>query len=219
MASLDTVKVKVGSIIKDTDEKLSAQDIENFIATALEHLNKVKSREKVLKVTNATPKDLFELPTDWDAEFSQMLAVEYPIDENPPEYLDIPDEVRLIDRDDKTYIQFDSKINKDFRVIYTKRRTAVTDIVDFLVEPFCYLVAHFAAVALAFHYSNTSDPTLTADVVDYKSKAQFYQNLSTTCLEKFEMTALRGEDSFAQKDIDVDFGWGEEKLFHRRKSR
>lgn len=328
--TLEEIKEKVATVIKDSDGKLDAEDIENCMADALEHFNKELPQSLATKYTPTGDETDFELPDEWDAMFSQIRGIEFPLDQNPPTYLDMTEdfklietEMRLIESGDsnseldnweinnvvlgfntddtrKMYVTLDepnpgeyrvriwkgsgkadndlvaegqrtgngtitlSEKNKSrlsgsvdvtwssgttsielsfsdvilrfyaspgngnpFRLLWTKRIKELNDfgiahIHNRYIGAFVQLCAHYCAKALAFHYANTSDPTLTADVVDYKTKSDYYNGLADKTLAEFEAVALesgKGQVAHAVRDLDIDFAWREEKLFHKRRYR
>jgi len=328
MATLEEIKEKIATLIKDSDQKLEPDDIENCIAQAAEHFNKEIPRKAVQKVTPTDSSAIFQLPDDWDEDFSELRAIEFPTDQAPRTFLLAHDDYEIAenemsvlesgdvdnkldnwnlsgivfgfntDASRKLYVtltdsagtrkveifsdsakadenkvaegtkigdgtltliekrnsglsgtvdvaysngeevvltaydrvlQFQSApgANNAFRILYTKRVKGVSSfelakIPGRLVEPFVQLCAHYCAKALAFYYANTSTPSLEGDIVDYRTKSEEYRELADTTLANWEKVALeagRRELAYGEKDLDIDFAWGEEKLFHLRRHR
>jgi len=326
MGVVEDFEARIGTLIQDSDSVLDNTKLIHCMEQALEHFNKELPRNIVSKVTPADDSIDFNYPSDWDEDFSIIRDIEFPIDENPPEFLDADDfkevEVEMTvtesgdtdneldswslsgiiigfntDSSSKLYVKLTDtagtrkvEIFKDsnqtlqvaegtlvgdgtltlaqkngsglsgtvdvtytdgeaaviltarnkvirfisapgtgnsFRVLYSKRIKSISDgelskIPERHKGAFVQLCAHYCAKALAFYYANTSAPTLTADVVDYRTKSAEYESLSDRTLANFEKVALESssrEAAYGEKDLDIDFAWKEEKLFHRRTHR
>jgi len=326
--TLEEIKEKIATVIQDSDTKLDSQDIEHCMADALEHFNKDLPRKLTTKVIPTINGTDFDFPEDWDGSFSEIRAIEYPIDQNPPTFLDAVDgykvvevEMTVIESGDtaneldnwsldgvvfsfntdearKLYVTLSEPapgtykvelfkdaaktalvaegsrvgngtiiltaqnnsqlsgtvdvtwtagsmgvvlavtdaiirfiaspgIGNPFRLLWTKRIKTLDDYGIAQIEnrytgAFVQLCAHYCAKSLAFKYANTSDPTLDADVVDYKGKTSFYQDLAALTLEEYEAVALAPSKSnvaHAVRDLDLGYHWDENKLFHRPEDR
>ena len=91
------------------------------------------------------------------------------------------------------------------------------------------LAAGIACKMLAALYSQTSDPNLDADVTDYEAKADQFESLATNYMSFYgeHLGVKVGEGAEGSKtkpaafsdDVDVNFQWGGDKLFHPRRWR
>ena len=326
MSTVNEIRDRISTLIQDSGEVLNGDKMVHCMEQALEHFNKELPRRCISKVTPTDDSTDFCLPDDWDEDFSEIRKIEYPVDENPPQFLDADDfkeveieltvvesgdvdselddwnlvgivpghntdssnriyavltdaagtrkvelwkdagktlkvaegtkvgdgeltlaekngsglsgtvEVTYTDGEDAVVLMIRNKMirfisapgnNNPFRLLYTKRIKGVDDagvsqVPSRLMGAYVQLCAHYCAKALAFHYANTTAPSLTADVVDYRAKSDEYARLSDRALANFEKVALQSsswEVAYGEKDLDIDFAWKEEKLFHRRTHR
>lgn len=168
---LDLVKSKV----KDNDLRLDdGADFLPAIDGALQRYSAHNPRVAVADLDGADSHDL-DLPTDWVEDFSAIKAVEYPIGEIPEVYLDAADyrlyqsptgwALRLFDVAPAT--------GESVRLSYTLPRLEATVPQNDFDAVAC-LAAADCCERLANLYTQTGDPTIGADVVNYRSKGAEY---------------------------------------------
>jgi len=217
--SAKTSKVAEGTKVGDGSLTLSAQNSSGISGT----VDVTYNDGETAVVLTWGPTDTYKLPADWDDEFSELITVESPIDNNPRTYLDIPDGVQTVRTEDGDRLLFYATVSEAFRITFTRRvkdLEHLTDIPSSYVPAFCYLTAHFCAHVLSYFYANTVEPSMEAVVVDYKDKSTIYRDLAAESLARFEsFVAALDKPASAEKDIDVNFAWGESKIFHRRLNR
>jgi len=168
MALIDRVKDKV----KDDSGRLSdLADYAPAIEAALAGYSKHKPRTLVRDLSGTGGHDL-ALPAEWDPEFSSILRVEYPAGRVP---------AALIPADE--WALYQDPAGEMLRLPYCTPnatetvRVAFTAIREEAEVPTGDLdaVANLAAAAccetLANIFAQTSDPTIAADVVNYRSKS------------------------------------------------
>lgn len=124
----------------------------------------------------------------FDPLFSQVLQIEYPVAQQPPQYID-PTDFRLYQQPTGYIILLtqDSLVpNGTMRLTWTARHTpdgsTVPDMDFYAVVDFA---ASLAAEQLATIYAQTVDPTFSADVVNYRSKSQEYQSLAKMLRKRY----------------------------------
>lgn len=168
---LDLVKSKV----KDTAGKLD--DGEDFIPAidgALQRYSRHNPLAVVEDLDGADSHDL-DLPTGWVEGFSALSAVEYPAGEVPEVLLD-PAGYRLYQSPDGWKLRlFDEEpaTGESVRVTYTAPRLE-SQIPQNDLDAVACLAAADCCERLANLYTQSSDPTIGADVVNYRSKGAEY---------------------------------------------
>jgi len=168
----------------------------------------------------------YDLPSDWVHGFSRISQVEYPYDQQRPNV--IPQEewtlfLKLVNSTQTLVLRFlaISPVAGEYvRITYTiphvlndSSSTVFTN--DF--DAVCCLAASYCCGALSRKYSQTSDPTIAADVVNYAAKASSYasraKELYQSYLDQLGLTEVPA--SVGTKEFDTGFVWGEEYLSHK----
>lgn len=189
---LDLVTAKV----KDTAERLTYDDYIPAITAALARYSKHRPLEVVADLAGTGGHDL-TLPAGWDADFSAVSQVEYPVGSVPEDLLErsawtlyrAPDGLKL------RMIDETPPLAAAVRITYTTlRREATVPAPD--LDAVACLAASICLMSLAAGYGQSSDPTIQADVVSYQSKTDTYRRLA----EAFE------RQYFASLSIDPKAG-------------
>jgi hypothetical protein len=177
MATLvDLIRIKV----KDDSGKLT--DPDDLISAATEALNrysKARPLEVVVDIPGTGGTHDVDLPIDWIEGFSTILQVEYPVDQVP---------ARIIPR--HHYLIYSSPTGKKLRVMvaYPTAAEMVRQTYTILhsedsvpavdLEAVANLAASICLRQLAAAYGQTSDSTIQADTVNYRSKADEFRRLA-----------------------------------------
>lgn len=117
----------------------------------------------------------------WIDGFSTIVSIEYPTGNRPQTFLDQRDYVvDFISATVKKLILSDTTpaTGKTLRLRYTTQRVAEADVLATDADDFCKLAAAACCRALAGYYAQTSDASLSADVVNYRTKSQEYTTLA-----------------------------------------
>ena len=144
----------------------------------------------------------------WVEGFSTAISMEYPTGDRPPTYLD-PREISIdwISATAKKLILAETtpQTGKTARLLYTTRREVEADVLLTDVDAVVRLAASNCCRALAGLYAQTSDSTIGADVVNYRTKSQEY----TTLADKFEKEyqAQMGSDNDQVKASSGQVNW------------
>lgn len=168
MPLLDQVKSKV----KDDSGRLTdGDDYLPAIDAALERYGKHLTRELVKDVPGGGSHDV-ELPAEWVEEFSRVVRVEYPVDEVPAVLLDADrwhiyqapagPVLRLLDEEPLE--------TESVRLTITVPR-AEANILQGDLDAVASLAASYCCETLANLFAQSSDPTIAADAVNYRSKS------------------------------------------------
>jgi hypothetical protein len=205
-----------------------------YVQRALTRYSQDRPLEVVSDVTSDGTQQL-DLPTDDDAVFdplaSLLRSIEWPVGQIPPEYVDDND-FRLYRTPDgyKIMLTADSPNAADnLRVIWTAQHaTDGSTVPDCDFNALVDLSAALAAEQLATIYAQTSDPTMSADVVNYRSKSQEYQGLAKMLRKRYYNHL--GVDESATGDAEqrpalavgqqyLEMQSGVDRLIHQRYSR
>jgi hypothetical protein len=141
------------------------------------------------------------LPGTWEYDFSELISIEYPIDQNPPVYLE-RDTYRLYRKTDGTQeIRFDDALpNANVRLAFTDqacrrgRRHAAGHRADRRSQAVCKLAAADLCDQLAALYSNTQDSTIQADAVQYQNKASQRRSQASAYRKQLPRSPGRGRE-------------------------
>lgn len=169
------------------------------------------------------------LPTGWVTDFSVVRAIEYPAGERVPILLE-PESYQLYQTPSTIKIRLLSTTpatGKNARVFFTKPHlvdgsSATIPAVD--EEALSNLAAAIGLRALASLYAGTVDPSIAADIVNYRSKAQEYTSLADKLEANYRAHLGLDKDSEAKAasgfaDVDQTNSVGLDKLTHPNRYR
>lgn len=174
-------KDKVSEIVQDDAGILTVIERDNFIQEAV----KIYSRHRPLEVVKDIAGDgTFDYPvsTDlpaWVKGFSMIKSIEYPADQREPVYVDEGNYL-IYEKETGQFIRFLSDrpaSTEKIRVSHTalhvlsEVRNTIPAIDEDAVSN---LAASLCSGALASYYAQTSDSTIGADAVNYRTKSQEY---------------------------------------------
>src|SRR3990172_6146482 len=74
------------NLTRDDSGRLSPDDVDAAVALAVQRYSQDRPQVSVQDVT-PTSTTVLPLPAAWEAGFSEISALEYPIGENPPSYI------------------------------------------------------------------------------------------------------------------------------------
>lgn len=179
----------VKQLVQDDAVKLADfAEYDTAIASAISgRYSKDRPLVKAKEYTGDGAAYLFALPTAtppavaWIDQFSTIVSVEYPIDQRPPVFLDAREvSVDFVTETTKKLILHDTTPENTvkLRLRYTTQRVAEADVLATDQDAVAKLAASVCCRMLAGIYAQTSDPTIAADVVNYRTKAQEYTALA-----------------------------------------
>lgn len=198
MALIDLVKSKV----KDDSARLSdADDYQPAVDAALERYSIHRPTEVLADLVGNGTADL-ELPEDWEEDFSRPLRVEYPVGRVPAVLLpsgewslyQSPDGPRL-----RLALARPAE-DEAVRLTYTLPR-AEASVARSDLDAVANLAAAICSETLAGLFAQTSDPTISADAVHYRSKSAEFaaraKRLRQLYLDHFGITGDGGPPAAA----------------------
>jgi hypothetical protein len=165
--------------VADDSGKLS--DPDDLLASATEALNRYSKARPLEVVTDLLGSDSHdvELPIDWIDGFSAVLQVEFPTGRVPANVIDRRDysiyagpagkKLRIL----IAQPDVDESVRVTYTLLHSEDSVPAGDL-----EAVANLAASVCCLVLAAKYGNTSDPTIQADVVNYRSKIDEYRRLA-----------------------------------------
>jgi hypothetical protein len=213
-------------LVRDDSGKLAPADRDEAIARAVARYSRDRPREKVEDVA-ADGTHYLALPAGWQADFSALRSVEYPIGENPPRFLD-RDRIGFYHTPTALQIMLADAIvaSASVRLNYTVRHQvdAATDTIRADDrEPVCAYAGSILLDQLAALFAGDSNTTIQADNVDHNSKGREYAARASTLRQRY-FDAL-GIDPARQVaagvvvDLDFSDSQGNDRLLHPRRFR
>jgi hypothetical protein len=220
----------------DTAQSLSANSsIDAAIQQAVRHYSSDRPLQLAADISGSGVFDL-TLPSGWIDGFSTVLpaaqgGIEYPFSATSPDNLTIDDDQYLIYQSPTgkvlRLLSTVPQVGETCRVHYTALHliptpgnTTIPD-VDF--DAVCALSGALALEQLADLMIQTGDPTLSADVVDYKSKSGQYLSAAKALRTNYDrlMGKLDNEvvAASAQTQYTENLSVGLDRLTHMRRSR
>jgi hypothetical protein len=201
----DELQTKIISKVKDDSSKLTPDDYANAGAEALKRYSKHRPRLVVADLPGTGSHDL-ALPSDWSEGISSIASVEYPVGNVPESLLD--------NRDWKLYrspaalnlrlMQTPITAAETVRILYSVMHTEAT-VPDADEEAIANLAASFCLRQLAAVYGQTGDSTLSADVVNYRSKADEFRRLADSFEKLYrEHLGLKDNDTTTAAMVTSD---------------
>ena len=221
---------QVEAVIQDQAGKLSDIDRDRFIRKAI--TQRYSEDRPIITVVDAVSDgtQLLALPDPYEEGFSFVKSIEYPIGQIPPKLIE--DDSWQEYRDPTGLKLMLSLLNptsgEKLRLTFTSRHNSdgktVPD-VDFYA--LCDYAASLCLETLAALYAQTGDPTVQADVVNYRTKSSEYLTLAKAARARYytymgvdEGTASKGGSdhpgSIAMGDLNETMSWGGDRMTHGR---
>ena len=164
---------ELGTILDGTVRWIEDSDSYDFAIQAaidvFSHHNPAKLRAAITGVGK-----IFTLPDEWINEFSQIIQIEYPLEQIPSKFLE-QDQFELYQSDSESWklIIYADTVDESLGLYFTGLRSPIS-IPEELVEAFTWLCASLWFAKLANSYISSTDSSISIDTVDYKDKvAQF----------------------------------------------
>lgn len=178
MATIERLTDLIRGKVRDAAADLVESDYLTALAEALKTYGRHRPRHLVADLPGNGSNDL-PLPADWSDGVSSVVSIEYPVGQVP--------EI-LFDHGDWGYYRSPAglqlrlltaapAVGESVRLLYTTLHTEATiPVID--EEAVANLAAAVCLRQLAARYAQTSDPTIAADVVNYRTKADEYRRLA-----------------------------------------
>ena len=229
MTIIEEVRRSVQAKLQDDAHYLGEPEVDDHIQDAVRHLSLDKPLMVVQDLTGDGTADL-KLPDWFEKGFSYLENVESPAGENPP--------VNLV-RDDDWYTYEDpskppgeqmrlrfrlsvpptgTKVRITYAAAWTLVETdADTNLDRIARQAVVYKALVFSFRAMAAKFSQSQDPTIEADAVDYGGRPnQYLFQAERYETEYRRVTGLSAPTRAAQAmtDVDIVFAHGEDFVWH-----
>lgn len=216
----------VTNLVRDDTGKIAIADRDEAIARAVARYSKDRPRIKIEDVA-APGGNKLNLPAGWQAGFSELRAIEYPIGDTPPTLLD-QDTYAIYSTPTGDEIKIVNAINASqlVRMSYTIRH--LVDAGNDTIraddrEPVCAWGAALLLEQLAALFTGASDSTIQADSVDRRSKGGEYasraKSLRARYFAELGLDEKRNIAAGAVVDLDATDSQGRDRLLHPRRFR
>lgn len=221
--ALSDIQSLVDDLLRDDAGRITPTQRDTAIVTAVARYSKDRPRQKVEDIVafggNALP-----LPTAWEADFSQIQSLEYPIGNMPPKIISAQD-FGLYASPGVVVIMVRGglSVNEIVRATFTISHV-VSDVADTIPlgdrEAVCCLAAASLCDQLAGLYSGDSDSTIQADSVNHQSKAGEFASraraLRKRYLDELGIDAKKNVAAGVVVDLNLSNSQGGSRLTHRR---
>lgn len=220
--SLIDLQTLTDNLVRDDAGKIATPERDSAIALAVSRYSKDRPATKVEAITAAGGKWL-DLPASWEAGFSALQALEYPVGEAPPNVLGA-DEWSLYQGLSGLQILLVNSVPAAVTVHATFSIQHVVDVsTDTIPGVDQEAVASYAASLLcdqlASLYSGDTDSTIQADSVEHQSKARDFAIRAKTLRKRYYdelgIDAKRNVAAGVVVDLDGKDSQGNDRLQHR----
>lgn len=229
--TFEQFQAQLALVLQDAAAKLAADARDACLVQAiLQRYSKDRPVEKVVDLAGNATSDL-PLPASFEQGFSFFTEVEYPVGSVPPTVLD-----------DVNWTLYRTPTALVLRLLTAKPTAIETVRVSFparhaadgstVPEPDFEAVCDYAAALgyekLAGFYTQTGDPSLQADSVNYRSKGEEYLALARSARRRYFAHLGIDEEATGQAvagagisigELDEDLIGGIDRLTHPRSTR
>lgn len=215
------------SLTRDDAGKLSSTDRDTAIASAVSRYGQDRPRRRVEDVPAAAAQ-LIALPSAWQADYSRIESLEYPVGSIPPTCVDQDRYSLYIDaaQVQKIMLLEAVQVGQPVRVTFTVRHQVDASADTIRAEDreaVCCWAAALLCDQLASLYSNSGDSTLQADSVDHTSRARDYAARAKTLRGRYyDALGLDPKKNVASGvvvNLDAYDSQGRDRLTHPRRFR
>lgn len=225
MTTLSDFNSIVDSLLQDGADFIESSEIDEAIAAAVRRYSLHRPLKKVQEYAGDGGYD-YDLPSDWIQGFSNIVSVEYPYDEQDPNYIAKEDWtifLKLVNTTQTYVLRFlatKPTASDSIRVLYTIPHSVTGSTSTVYANDFdavCALAASICCGMLSRKFLQTSDSTIGADVVQYAAKssaaATRAKELYKSYLDHLGLTDIPASGGI--KEFDTGFVWAEEYLTHK----
>ena len=227
---LADLRILLQDRLRDTAGKCTQPQQDGAITEALKRFSLDYPSDAVDTITGDGVSYTFPLPAGFEAGFSSLTAIEYPLGQQVPVYLDTDDYGTY--RDPATgdvmirLYSLTLATGEQAGVSYTGRHT-VTETEDTVPVAQQELVAWLAAAIccrqLAAYYAQTMEPMMGADAAYWGARAQYYLTLAEKFEQAYSNEGVMAEGSLmaanVNRDLDVTLDYGLPRFYHPSRYR
>lgn len=225
MSDYQTILDKVTGLVKDIDGKLDPADLDNGIAGALTRYSSHRPKLAFADI-EGDGTHLYAAPAGWVNEFSEIDAIEFPVDLNPESLMDRDDDYAVYETAAAEKIRLVKnapEAGEFFRVRFTVPRTEATIAVND-IDAVANLAASICLGMLASRYISSKKPAIQADSVNYQSKSSECTARGKVCLAFYnDHLGIKTEGGAPAAAVtsssESSYPGGMDRLTHTRWSR
>lgn len=216
----------VEAAVRDDGAKLTPTEISSAIAQAVARYSKDRPRQKVEDIVSPGG-NLLPLPVEWEADFSQLNSLEYPVGNVPPAIIEAGGWGMYA-----TPTGWNIQVMAAIAAAHTVRATytiahVVTGAADTIPVADRESVSSYAAAILldqlASLYSNDQDSTIKADSVQHISKAGEFARRANVLRKRYfddlGIDTKRNVASGVVVNLNQANSVGRDRLTHPRRFR
>lgn len=184
MATITTIRDLTKIAVPDTASRLTDDDRDSRIGTAVKRYSKDAPLLRDADLTGDGSAQRFTVPADWTARFSELVMLEHPVDEDPPNMKDLQDNVFILQKANVEQIIFEDLVlasAEKARIFYTTVHTldgSSSTIRPSDEEALADLASAMIAEDLAGFYAEQTDSTIGADVIDAQGRYNSFIDLA-----------------------------------------
>ena len=174
---LSDYQTLVTDLVRDDAGKITTDQRNGAIATAVERYSEARPVEKAQDIAGASGNSL-ALPAAWEADFSTLKSLEYPVGRVPPTYLESDTYALYLGTGGLSIMLLSAlAAGSTVRAVFTIHHQ-ITTLVDTIPLRHREAVAKLASATLcdqlAALYANDTDSTIGAGMVQAQTKSQAY---------------------------------------------
>jgi hypothetical protein len=230
MASIDAWRTRIKAFLRTDD--LSALDPEEMmecIQAAVDEHSLHRPNRKFYDIAGDAGYD-YDLPPDWTEGLSEPLTIECPAGNRDRSMLG-SDTWAVVWNGAKYQLRLlatTPAVGETIRLEYTTRHTLTNSLDTIRVQDFtaaCLLATAWCYASLAARFTGTQDASMSADIVDYRSKGDEYSRLEGKMRKRyFQALGGKADDTgpkpaMVDSDQDPKFANQIDYLTHPRSTR
>ena len=228
MPTIVDFQTKMNAALQDDAAILTTPEKDLFIGQAVKIYSRYRPLEKAGDIAGSGA-HTYNLPTGFVDGFSAIKSIEYPQGTQKPEMIPLEDVAlyRSPTAIQLRFLKISPVVGKTARVSFTAQHTV--DVTTSTIpasdeDAVASMAASLGCQALATHYAQTQDATLSADAVDYKTKSSEYSALAKRLKAIFlESIGVKEDDitvpASGTRDWGSDYQWGEDRMLHPKDQR
>ncbi len=170
-------------LVPQVEDELPVGSIEERLGDAVRFYSRIRPRLNGVRDYSGDDSTYeFTLPADWDPQFSNVKSIEYPQGNQDPDYLGT-DQWFIYNTPAGQVLRLKMTLSsgETARVSYSRMHKVSSQqntIVEADKRALCYLAASLIARNLESKYASHTEPSLAADVVNYRTKQRQYADVA-----------------------------------------
>lgn len=211
----------VTDFVRDDASKITPSQLTTAISAAVERYSQDRPVDKAVDLAGVSGM-LIALPAAWEADFSSLKSLEYPVGSVPPAYLGNDAwSIYLDTGGPKIMLASSLPAASTMRAVFTVRHT-LTALADTIPLRHREAVAKAAAASLcdqlAALYANDTDSTINAGMVQGQTKSQAYAARARDYRKQYQdsigVTDKAAAPASAVASLRPKDGRGQLRLYH-----